>query len=435
MPPGACGGIPSATPPIERGAGIGVNRYARVTRHAKRAGRIRGESTTFAIQNVFEAAHRGGAHAARRGWREARPGIARQAVRRAWHSACVRQRHALDRLCNRAVSIEDASPGAAKRRVPVHRFTHVCRGKMQSPYILHMFTPAKQMSPFDVNMAVDAGYQVVVPYAEVGPDNVAALTQDAIFSRGPKGVAHTGIFIGGRDVVVAADMLDTARKSMVPPFEVSVFADPSGAYTTAAALVASVEWHLQRAHDTNLSGKRILVLGGTGPVGVIAAVLAAQAGAHVSIASSRGLEAAEAACERIEARFGVKLSGANARSVETLASTLVASDVVFAAAAAGVQVLSASQLKAASRLLVAADVNAVPPAGIEGVGVMDDGKPIAGVKALGVGALAVGNVKYHVQQRLFQRMLAAGKPVYIGFAEALEVARGVLAERGDKVAA
>ena len=29
---------------------------------------------------------------------------------------------------------------------------------MERPYILHMFTPGRQMSPFDINMAADAGY-------------------------------------------------------------------------------------------------------------------------------------------------------------------------------------------------------------------------------------------------------------------------------------
>ena len=81
----------------------------------------------------------------------------------------------------------------------------------ERPYILHMLTATPQMSPFDVNMAADAGYQVIVPYCNVGAENVVTLTQDAIFSRGPKGVSRTGIFIGGRDVMLAADMLDTQR--------------------------------------------------------------------------------------------------------------------------------------------------------------------------------------------------------------------------------
>jgi methylene-tetrahydromethanopterin dehydrogenase len=64
---------------------------------------------------------------------------------------------------------------------------------MDRPYILHMFTPAPLMSPFDINMAADAGYQLVVPYGGVALDAIAGLTQDTIFSRGPKGVARTGM--------------------------------------------------------------------------------------------------------------------------------------------------------------------------------------------------------------------------------------------------
>ncbi len=119
---------------------------------------------------------------------------------------------------------------------------------MENALILHFLTPAAQASPFDVNMAYDAGYDAVVPYTGVTLADVAALTQEnAYFSRGPKRVRRTGIFIGGRDLDLALDMLDAARKAMVPPFEVSVFADPSGAFTTAAAVVAAVEKHLRAA--------------------------------------------------------------------------------------------------------------------------------------------------------------------------------------------
>src|ERR1700742_384093 len=162
----------------------------------------------------------------------------------------------------------------------------------ERPYILHMFTATPQMSPFDVNMAADAGYQIVVPYSHVDAGSVVQLTQDAIFSRGPKGVSRTGIFIGGRDVMLAADMLDLARQAMVPPFEVSVFADPSGAYTTSAALVALVERHLKAEHSEDLGSKRVLILGGTGAVGRVAAAMAATLGAQVLIASHSNLSRA-----------------------------------------------------------------------------------------------------------------------------------------------
>jgi methylene-tetrahydromethanopterin dehydrogenase len=300
---------------------------------------------------------------------------------------------------------------------------------MERQYILHMFTPGKQMSPFDINMAVDAGYQVVVPYCGVTAGEIRGLTQDAIFSRGPKGVKATGIFIGGRDVLLAADMLETARKAMVPPFQVSVMADPSGSYTTAAALVACVEQQLKRVHGTDLADKRVLILGGSGTVGRIAGVLAAGLGARVTLGHHRDGAIAEEAARATGARFECQLQGTDASSPAARRAALAEADVLLATAAAGVQVVSAEERAGATRLLVAADVNAVPPEGIAGVGVMDDGKALPEGRAVGIGALAVGNVKYQVEHRLLAAMRGADKPVYFGFREAFAMAREVVAEK------
>ena len=304
---------------------------------------------------------------------------------------------------------------------------------MERPYILHLFTPGRQASPFDVNMAADAGYQIITPYTDVGVDGVTALTQDAIFSRGPKGVARTGIFIGGRDALLAADMLERAKQSMFKPFVVSLMADPSGAYTTAAAMLACVEAALLRHHGLALKGQNVLVLGGTGPVGRIAAVLAAQAGSVVRIASHSGLEAAQKAARETGARFGVSLQGVSGADRPALHDALAKADVVLACAAAGVQVVAAEDLAFAKALKVAADVNAVPPEGISGVGVMDDAKPLAGVAGavgvVGIGALAIGNVKYQTQHRLLVNMQQAEKAVVLSFADAFATAREFLVEQ------
>ncbi|WP_250500934.1 NAD(P)-dependent methylenetetrahydromethanopterin dehydrogenase [Caballeronia sp. GAWG1-5s-s] len=303
----------------------------------------------------------------------------------------------------------------------------------ERPYVLHMFTSTPQMSPFDVNMAADAGYQIVVPYCNVDEGSVVQLTQDAIFSRGPKGVSRTGIFLGGRDVMLAADMLERARNAMVPPFEVSVFADPSGAYTTAAALVALAEKHLKASHQVGFDGKRVVILGGTGAVGRVAAAMTASLGADVVVASHSSQSRATQVSDEINRRFDIATTGVATGTTEQLHRELARAEIVFATAAAGVQVMNAADIAQAKHLLIAADVNAVPPEGIAGVNVMDDGKPLAGAArtdAIGIGALAIGNVKYQAEHRLFVRMRTGGKPVYLGFPEAFDEARAIVAGQG-----
>lgn len=296
---------------------------------------------------------------------------------------------------------------------------------MSKPAILHMLTPAGNMSPFDINMAIDAGFAHVPTYGFVGPGEVAGLTQDAIFSRGPKGVARTGIFIGGRDIDVADDMLRAAQAALTPPFVVSLFADPSGGYTTAAGAVAALERALAGADG--LAGKRMLVLG-SGPVGAASAVLGARAGAHVRLGSHLSRDTAAGVAAMLAQRFGATVEPVCSAS-EHLPELLGDTEVLLAAAKAGIQVVSRSDLAAATRLLAAADLNAVPPSGIEGLSVLDDRKPLAAGsgKAVGIGALAVGQVKYQTQRRLFEQMLSAS-PAYLDLVAAFEMARAVCKE-------
>lgn len=296
---------------------------------------------------------------------------------------------------------------------------------MQRASILHMFTAASNLSPFDVNMAVDAGWQHCIPYTSLEVKEIAAFTQDAIFSRGPKGVKRTGIFVGGRDIHVAVAMLDGARSAMVPPFEVSVFADPSGAFTTAAGMVACAEKAFLDLTGESLQQKTVLIFGGTGPVGMTCAMLAGQAGARAIVVSHEGLEKAEQAAESCRGRYGVALQGADGSDDRKIRKLLDDADIVFSAAKAGIQVLTPTHLASAGRARVLCDVNAVPPQGIAGVGVTDNAQPVAGTpaNAVGIGALAVGNVKYQTQQALLQRMIEGDTPLYLHFEHALEVAR------------
>lgn len=293
--------------------------------------------------------------------------------------------------------------------------------------ILHMLDPNGHNSPFDINMAVDAGYDVVIPYSNVTLEEVAGLTQDAIFSRGPAGVKKTGLFLGGRDIGLAMDMLDSAKKAMVPSFEISVFADPSGAFTTAAALVACVEKELKNNFGQELKGLRAVVFGGTGPVGLATAVIAAEQGAITTIVDHFSIDNALEYADEATLRYGVDLQATTAASDADKARLISNADIVFCTAKAGVQVLNASVLEDAQRLKVAGDVNAVPPLGIEGIDLMDLGKPLEHATnskgAVGVGALAVGNVKYQLQKTLLEEILNADKPVYLDFRNAFAGAR------------
>lgn len=295
---------------------------------------------------------------------------------------------------------------------------------MQKPFILHMLTTAKNLSPFDVNMAMDAGWLSAVPYINVEPSEIRGLVQDVIFSRSPKGLKNTGIFIGGRDTKQALDMLKTAKNSMVPPFEVSVFADPSGAFTTAAGMVAAVERELERSFKTTLAGKNILALGGTGPVGQAAAVIAAQAGANVRIVG-RQLDRAQNIADLCNGEFGDGKLNITAGADANKAEYLQTADIVFATGAVGIELLSVELIAAAPQLKVVADVNAVPPAGVAGVDAFHDGVPLAGSNsgALGIGALAIGNIKYQAQNKLLKLMIESEKAVYLHFEHAFAVAR------------
>lgn len=296
---------------------------------------------------------------------------------------------------------------------------------MKDPYLLHIFNPTKNVSPFDVNMAYEAEFDGVIPYTEVHLEDVHALTQDTIFSRGPTGVKRTGIFIGGREFGLAMDMLHRAKAAMVPPFEVSVFADPSGAITTAAALVACIEVWVKNKTGESLEGKNIHILGGTGPVGVCAGILASNCGANVYLASHRGKKVGEEVASEYNKRFGVKMQGEDFGSEAAILHMLETSDVMVGSAKAGVRVLHKAQLKHAKKLIVAADVNAVPPLGIEGVDVNDMGKELdfTPKKAVGIGALAIGNVKYKVHYNMFELMKTTDKPLYLDHVQAFEAAR------------
>jgi len=297
---------------------------------------------------------------------------------------------------------------------------------MALPRILHMITPLKHMSPFDVNMALDAGFDDAIPYTNVTIEDVYGLVQDAIFSRSPDGIKRTGVFIGGKKAIEALDMMDRAKKAMVPPFEISVFADPAGSFTTAAAMVACAKKALQDKFKADLKDKRIVVFGGTGVVAFASAVIASTDGAKAILVGYDGPERVRRLTMEANDRFGVDLGYADGTTEEQKAELAQGADMIFSAGPAGRQILSLEQIKPAKDLKVAADVNAVPPLGIEGVGIKDNGAPIEGTSAVGIGALAIGDVKYKTETGLFKEMIEAEKPVYLDFRAAYRLAQALV---------
>jgi methylene-tetrahydromethanopterin dehydrogenase len=272
-------------------------------------------------------------------------------------------------------------------------------------------------------MALDAGYDAVIPYTNVTPEEVAGLVQDAIFSRPPKDGAKTGVFIGGKDAIAALDMLDSAKKAMVPPFIISLFVDPAGSFTTAAAMVARLERTLRASYGRELAGTRIVVFGATGVVGFASAVLSALQGAQVTLVGHDGTSRVRQAADEAAKRFGVSLAAADGSTSDLKAALLADAEVALCAGRAGVQIIDADLLKACPGLLVVADVNAVPPLGVDGLDLFADSAKIGDGATVGIGALAIGQTKYRTEFGLFRRMIESPKPVTLDFRDAFALAR------------
>lgn len=289
--------------------------------------------------------------------------------------------------------------------------------------ILHMITPQKHISPFDVNMALDAGYDAVLPYESVEMTEVADLVQDVIFSRPPDRGVRSAVFFGGNDSVLALDMIAAAKDALVPPFGCNIMADPSGSFTTAAAMVACIERTLKNRKQTALKDVTIAVFGATGVVGYCAAVIAALEGARVKVVGYDGIERISKRAAEMKERFGVEVEPVDGSSDDKNTAIIEDVHVIIAAAKAGVQVLGKDQIQGAPKLLVAADANAVPPLGLEGIDVMDDEEQIDGTEAFGIGALAVGPLKSKTESGLLQRMIEAEEPQVLDFRDAFALAR------------
>ncbi len=240
-------------------------------------------------------------------------------------------------------------------------------------------------SVFDQVVAYDAGADVVMSYGGIAEGDVRDLIHGCIFTRGPKDLHNTAVWIGGNNMTAGEQLLAMAQDALFAPFSVSLMLDSNGSNTTAVAAVVKIEEALG-----DLDGKKVVILAGTGPVGQRAAGLLAHDGAEVTI-TSRKPEQGDKARQFISARFNVQVDAFTLNDPSQLPRVLDGAEVLLNSGPAGVQMVPEAVWKAAKTLKIAVDLNAVPPLGIEGIDVND-----AGVKRNGMpvfGAFGVGNFK------------------------------------------
>ncbi len=262
---------------------------------------------------------------------------------------------------------------------------------MSSPRkILIQLDSDPHASVFDRVVAIDSGADELFSYGNVTLDQVQGLVHGAIFTRGPKDLSHTAIFIGGSDVARGEAMLQHVVKSFLGPLHCSVMLDANGANTTAAAAVLRAGKHVDLAKTT------ALVLGGTGPVGQRVARLLARQGAAVRLGSRSAQKAGPVAAHINRTVGSEHVTAVATGSDAEVAGAIVGCQLVIAAGAAGARLLSAAARKNAAALKVAIDLNAVPPLGIEGVDVFDKEKQVDGVIAYG--AIGVGGTKMKIHK-------------------------------------
>jgi methylene-tetrahydromethanopterin dehydrogenase len=298
----------------------------------------------------------------------------------------------------------------------------------EPPHLLFFLDTDRIASPFDVCMAYDAGFNAVIPYENVTPEDARKIVQDAIFSRGPKAVKHTCFFIGGKDVAQAEQIGQTVENTMFPPFEASVIIDPGGAYTTAAAAVAQVEESLVSHKLGSLRDKTCAVFG-TGVVGKITAVLLTRLGCEVMIVSlnpnrENGEGYATELAEDLRNKYGAEVQGIFAPTPEKKLEVLKRAEVIFCAGTRGIRVIEKALLEKLKLMKVMADINAIPPLGIEGIKLEDDMREIKpGI--FGIGALTIGRLKHKVEMEMLKKVRRNGKGTY-NYNFALELARKLL---------
>ena len=267
----------------------------------------------------------------------------------------------------------------------------------------------KHASPFDILTTIDIFPEAkILKYENVTLEDVERIVHDAMFPRGPEGAKHTKIFINGSDFKLTTEILGKAKKSMFQPFELSIIIDPRGAYTTASAAVAkTLQFSLLKGLG-DLERKTVAVLAGTGPVGQTAARLYVAEKSNVII-TSRDLRRSSAVATKINEEFeGERALGVEAQTPEDVGKFIEKAQIVLSAGAAGTLLLPLDTLKKHGKNCgIVADINAIPPLGVEGLKSSTEGEELL-PNILGIGALMIGRLKNKVEVGLIRR--AANEP-------------------------
>ena len=265
----------------------------------------------------------------------------------------------------------------------------------------------KYCSPFDMLVAIDAfPDSMIFKYENVTSEDAPKIVFDLLFPRGPEGAKHTKVFINGSNFEMVEKVVEATQKAMKSaPWGNSIIVDPRGGYSTAAAAVAKTFGVAMEKGFGTLEGKNVTVLAGTGPVGQTAARIYAAEKANVVI-SSRSLAKGQVVADKINKEVGeVRVKVVEVTKPEQTAVAVKDAEIILAAGAGGIQLLSQEDLKKAKKCKIVADINAIKPVGVEGLGSNDDGKELAGV--FGIGALAIGKLKIKIETDMIKRATEA----------------------------
>ena len=269
--------------------------------------------------------------------------------------------------------------------------------------LLYQFDTDTTASVFDSVVAYDGGADQVTGIGNVNPKNVLPMVDGCIYTRAPKDKQFTAIFVGGSSLTEGQAVFDAIKKRFFSNFRVSVMFDSNGSNTTAAAAVANI------VNTCDVSGKKAVILGGTGPVGQRAAALLSLEKADVFI-TSRSIEKAEQISTEINERFDTNVKALPGGTNDERVSSILGASIVMATGASGVVLLNKKDWIESDSIEVVCDANAMPPLGIEGVELNDKAKEIGGKKAFG--AIGFGGLKISVHRECVSRLFNSNDGIF-----------------------